>query len=172
MVGLTGIINNMKKIFVLLLIFFLVVLFLIIFFSKNTSKHNLTDIKGIKIAEQNIEINLALIPAEQAQGLSGRSELKENEGMLFIFPEPGQYNFWMKDMNFPIDIIWLDEDLKIVYIKKDARPESYPETYGPASPSQGGPDVSLMNVKYVLEVVSGFSDKNNLKVGDRVIFLY
>jgi uncharacterized membrane protein (UPF0127 family) len=67
----------------------------------------------------------------------------------------------MKDMNFPIDIIWISEDLNIVYIKKDARPELFPESYRPET-----------KAKYVLEVVSGFSEKNNLKVGDRVEFTY
>jgi len=58
---------------------------------------------------------------------------------------------------FPIDIIWINEYGNVVYIKKDAKPELYPETYGPG-PNDG-------EAKFVLEVVSGFSDKNNLKVG-------
>jgi uncharacterized membrane protein (UPF0127 family) len=66
----------------------------------------------------------------------------------------------MKNMNFPIDIIWIGEDLRVVYIKKDAKPESYPEAF---TPNQ--------DAKYVLEVFSSFSEKNNLKVGDRVEFL-
>ena len=80
--------------------------------------------------------------------------------MLFVFDKPGQYPFWMKDMNFAIDIIWIGEDLRVVYIKKDARPELYPETYTPTE-----------NAKYVLEVPAGFSEKNNLKVGDSASFL-
>ncbi len=120
-----------------------------------------SNIKYVKIAGQNVKVDLAMTRAELMQGLSGRSGLRENEGMLFIFPESGRYTFWMKDMNFAIDIIWLTEDMKVVYIKKDARPESYPEMYGPESAS-----------KYVLEVVSGFSGKNNLQAGDRVEFIY
>src|SRR3989344_1094105 len=118
----------------------------------------------IKIAGQNIKVELALTPAEQEKGLSGRSELKEGEGMLFVFNNSDEYVFWMKDMNFAIDMIWLapfeggdGEDMRGVYIKKDAQPESFPETYGPD-----------INSKYVLEVVAGFSDKNNLKEGDGV----
>jgi uncharacterized membrane protein (UPF0127 family) len=107
-----------------------------------------------------MKVELALTKEEQAQGLSGRNELRETEGMLFIFPQSGKYNFWMKDMNFPIDMIWVGEDMKVIYIKKDARPESYPEMYGPAKGEQ--------DAKYVLEVVSGFSEKNNLKEGDRI----
>lgn len=121
-------------------------------------------IQHVNIAEQEIKVDLALTAAEQEQGLSGRPGLAENTGMLFVFPNPGNYQFWMKDMNFPIDMIWLSSDLKVVYIEKNATPESYPETFGP-----GENDGSA---KYVLEVVSGFSDKNNLKVGDEVFFTY
>lgn len=117
----------------------------------------------VKIAGQKIKVDLALTPAQQNQGLSGRSALLENEGMLFVFDTPGKYSFWMKDMNFPIDMIWIQgentADLKIVYIKKNARPELYPETYGPDR-----------EANYVLEVVSGFAEKNNLQVGDSVEF--
>ena len=148
--------------FVLVVIFFIFLFFI-------PQKHNLEDIKYVKIARQNIKVLLALTEEEQAQGLSGRQGLSSNEGMLFVFAEPGRYHFKLKDMNFPIDIIWLapsdiggdGEDLKVIYIKKNARPELYPATYGP--------DV---NTKYVLEVISGFSEKYNLKEGDRVEFKY
>ena len=126
------------------------------------------NIKSVNIAGQNIKVELAVTEAEQELGLSGRSGLKEDEGMLFIFEQAGAHGFWMKDMNFPIDIIWLNparndfsiadaggENMKVVYIKKDARPESYPEIYS-----------SDKDSKYVLEVASGFSDKNGLKIGD------
>jgi uncharacterized membrane protein (UPF0127 family) len=80
--------------------------------------------------------------------------------MLFVFDKPSIYPFWMKDMNFPIDMIWIGENDEVVYIEKNAQPDSYPETF-----------VSSQNAKYVLEVISSFSEKNNLKVGDRVEFL-
>ena len=126
----------------------------------NDSYHSPSHIKYIKIAGQDIKVELAITPAQQEQGLSGRNELKENEGMLFAFPQPGKYYFWMKDMNFPIDMIWIGKDMRIIYIKKDARPESYPETYGPGK-----------DAKYILEVVSGFSEKNNLKEDNKVEFI-
>lgn len=120
---------------------------------------NFDNIKYVKIAGQDIKVDLALNEKTQRQGLSGRKELKENEGMLFVFDKSGKYPFWMKDMNFPLDIIWLSEDLEVVYIKKRALPESFPENFIPEK-----------NAKYVLEVVSGFSEKNNLKAGDRAEF--
>jgi uncharacterized membrane protein (UPF0127 family) len=157
--------KNIFNNFLIIVIFFLVGFFLISNSAKNLKPE---DIKYIKIAGVDVKVDLALDDASQVKGLSGRNELGNNEGMLFVFAKPGNYLFWMKDMNFPIDIVWIGENLSVVYIKKDARPELYPETYGPASPSQGGPD---QNIKYVLEVKNGFSDKNNLKIGDEVQFL-
>jgi hypothetical protein len=162
------IINKMKdkKIitsFALVIIFFLAGFFLISHFSKKIKPKTSNDIY-VQIGGQSIKVDLSITPAQQAQGLSGRLSLSQNEGMLFIFSKPDKYQFWMKDMNFPIDIIWITPDMKVAYIKKNALPRLYPETYGP-----GENDASA---KYVLEVVAGFSDKNNLKEGDSVQFTY
>src|SRR3989344_4856986 len=148
--------TNFIKSFLVVIVF---VVFLVCYhFWTAVSFYN---IKYVKLTGQSIKVDLAFTPAIQEQGLSGRSELREAEGMLFIFSEPDQYSFWMKVMNFSIDIIWISEDMKVVYIKKDAKPELYPETYKPEK-----------DAKYVLEVVSGFSEKNNLKEGDKVLFTY
>ena len=154
-------IKNFKKTliaFLVVAIFFLVGFFLV---SKNISKHIPANIKTVQVGGANIIVDVAITGEQRSLGLSGRSGLKANEGMLFVFDYPNKYSFWMKDMNFPIDIIWIGENLRVVYIKKDARPELYPETYGPDK-----------DTKYVLEVVAGFADKNNLKEGDKVIFTY
>lgn len=142
----------------------IVMLALVFLISYNSSKYNLANIKGIEIASQNIRVDLALTPSAQTEGLSGRASLLKNEGMLFIFSRPGRYSFWMKEMNFPIDIVWIAEDLKVIYIKKDAQPESYPDVYKP--------DQNEKTARYVLEVLAGFSEKNNLQIGDRVKFTY
>src|SRR3989344_2797930 len=123
------------------------------------------DIKGVKIGGEKIRVELADTPKEREQGLSGRAGLKEGEGMLFVFEQPGKYYFWMKDMNFAIDMIWLapssggDQEAEIIYIKKNAEPENFLETYCPDA-----------NAKYVLEMNAGFADKTNLQLGDRVEF--
>lgn len=138
----------------------IVVVFFICILALN-AKDKTGIIKSVEIGGQKVRVDVADDVASQQQGLSGRASLKEDEGLLFIFSQPGKYGFWMKDMNFPIDIIWISEDLKVVYIKKDARPELFPEQYSPTR-----------NAKYVLEVVSGFSEKNNLEVGDQAEFVY
>ncbi len=158
----------MKKILYFLLV--LVILIFFVFF--NNKKQPDTDISHgvntqektnyVEISGQKIKVEVVNTPESRAQGLSGRESLAENEGMLFVFDSPSDYSFWMKDMNFSIDMIWIDEDMKITYIKKNATPESYPEGFGPKEKTS----------KYVLEVFSGFSDKYNLTEGDLIKFLF
>jgi len=141
--------------------------FLIFFLFNISNKEDVTSIstntiiKYVNIGDVRVHVDLAQTPAEHEQGLSGRKSLSESEGLLFVFDKPGQHSFWMKDMNFPIDIIWLSRELKIVYIKHDASPLFYPQTYAPDK-----------DAFYVLEVVAGFSEKNNLKIGDSATFTY
>ena len=80
--------------------------------------------------------------------------------VLFVFSKPDRYSFWMKDMNFPIDMIWLNQNRQVVFLEKDAQPASYPATF-----------VSNTDAEYVLEVNAGFAEKNNLEEGDHVEFL-
>ncbi|MFA6301151.1 MAG: DUF192 domain-containing protein [Candidatus Paceibacterota bacterium] len=129
----------------------------------NQSQINMTDlnVRSVKIAGREVNVDLALTVDEQRRGLSGRKNLEEDEGMLFIFGSEGIYSFWMKDMNFPIDIIWINKDLKIIYVKEKALPESYPESFSPGE-----------KALYVLEVPAGFSEKNNVETGDSVEFVY
>ena len=147
---------NVRKIFSF-------IIFIIIFFAGYHfwTAATIDNISYVQMGGQNVKVDLALTEAEHTKGLSGKNELVENEGMLFVFDKPGKYSFWMKEMNFPIDIVWISSEMKVVYIKKNADPKLYPETYGPDT-----------DAKYVLEVVAGFSDKNNLKVGDSLKFIY
>ncbi len=95
------------------------------------------------------------------KGLSGRSPLKSNEGMIFVSETPEKSGFWMKDMNFSIDIIWIDENMAVTHIEKSVSPDTYPKIFYPDSPSL-----------YVLEVLAGEADKLELKVGDKVEFYW
>ena len=56
------------------------------------------------------------------KGLAVKDQLKENEAMFFVFDKPEKHSFWMKDMNFPIDIIWLDSTDKVVHIEQNLQP--------------------------------------------------
>jgi hypothetical protein len=90
-------------------------------------------------------------------GLSGRKNLEEGKGMWFDFEADTNTGFWMKEMNFSIDMLFLSKDFEIIYIKENATPDSYPETFGPSTP-----------YRYVLEVPSGFSKKYSISLGDTV----
>lgn len=149
------------------LIVLLVVVFVYIFlqnqsFDQIKIKNNDTTKQSsfIKIKDKILSVEIADTDEQRTLGLSNRKFLLENNGMLFVFPVSGKYFFWMKDMNFPIDIIWFDENRKIVFIKEKASPDSFPELLGGESDS-----------KYVLEVVSGFVEKNKIQIGDEFIFI-
>ena len=96
---------------------------------------------------------------DRQKGLSGRKSLDENQGMLFVFDHPDQYGFWMKDMLFPIDIIYIDTD-KVVYVVRKAPAGGQTPNlviYRPDEPAN-----------YVLEVNAGTADKLNIKKGTTV----
>jgi uncharacterized membrane protein (UPF0127 family) len=109
------------------------------------------------IGGQRVSVILATTQAQRAQGLSGTQPLKADEGMLFVFPQDGTYRFWMKDMNYSLDIIWIDADGRIVSIAPSLSPDTYPNSYGPDAPS-----------RYVLEVSAGFAAAHSVKAGDAV----
>jgi uncharacterized membrane protein (UPF0127 family) len=117
------------------------------------------DSKVILIGESAVTIEVADSDSERMQGLSGRESLEPGHGMFFIFDQPGLHGIWMKDMNFPIDIIWFDQYGELVYFEEHVTPESYPDTFFPKSPSL-----------YVLEVPAGFVKDKNIKLGDKIDF--
>lgn len=111
------------------------------------------------LAETSIRTEIVDTPAKRILGLSGRESLPEGTGMLFVFEKPDLHGFWMKDMNFSIDIIWFNEYSEVVHIVENASPKSYPETFMPPTPSM-----------YVLEVPAGFASEHNIKLGDIIDF--
>jgi len=111
-------------------------------------------------AIQPLSLLVASTSAEQELGLGQRNSLPADEGMLFIFPMPGDYAFWMKDMHFSIDMIWMDSHFAITHIAADVSPETYPKSFAPGADSS-----------YVLETNAGYSQKNNLSVGESLDFV-
>jgi uncharacterized protein len=109
----------------------------------------------VMIGQVSMEVEIAATPEERAKGLSGRQSLKEDSGMLFNFPDYQARDFWMKDMGFPLDIIWISGG-KIVGIEKNVQPEGDTPQKRYYSP---GP------VNQVLEVNAGWCDKNGIIVG-------
>ena len=97
----------------------LLVFCLFYLFTRNNKDKNIKSIQIGSTVLNNIEI--ADTGKKREQGLSGKNNIGGDYGMLFIFEKPGFYAFWMKDMNFAIDIIWLDENYTVVGIKVTLR---------------------------------------------------
>lgn len=101
-------------------------------------------------------VEIAKNATERERGLSGREKLAQGKGMFFIFEKEEIYSFWMKNMNFPLDIIWLDKNYKIVFIAKNVQIcDSECEKIIPDSEAQ-----------YVLEINGGEADRIGLKEGN------
>lgn len=90
-------------------------------------------------------------------GLSQTKKLEPNEGMFFIFEKEDRHGIWMKDMSFPIDIVWFNVYGSITHIEENVSPDSYPEVFKPEK-----------NALYVLELNAGFVERKGLKMGDTI----
>jgi len=110
----------------------------------------------IILAERvSVTVELARSPAEKGRGLSGRADLKSGHGMLFVYDRPQPVGIWMKDMRFPLDIVWIRGG-RIVQIEKDAPPLD----------AAGPEKVYTASADLVLEVPAGFTTRQRIRVGD------
>lgn len=110
----------------------------------------------VAIEGQTIYTDLAQNTAQQELGLGNRPSLGAHQGMLFIFPTDDIHEFWMKDMSFSIDMVWMSADGTIIYIQPNVAPSTYPDAFGPNEVS-----------RYVLELPANFAANNGIKVGDK-----
>lgn len=116
--------------------------------------------KAVSINSQKIDAEVVKTPADLQNGLSGRPCIMKNQGMLFVFDRPSHYAFWMKDMRFPIDIIWISSGHKVVGLEENVSPNTYPDKFvNKDSPAQ-----------YVLELQAGRSSSFNIQLGTPVNF--
>lgn len=104
-------------------------------------------------------LELALTPAQRAKGLMEHTTLLAGRGMWFVFEQPGQYGFWMKNMDFPIDILWIDGKFRIVEVKKNVPPcaRARCEVYYPSR-----------DALYVLELPAGEAQRLQIVPGDKI----
>ncbi|MBC31108.1 MAG: hypothetical protein CMH48_09695 [Muricauda sp.] len=106
-----------------------------------------------------LDIEFAETEYETQTGLMYRQSMEDNQGMLFIFPDVAMHSFYMKNTEFPLDIVFIDENQKIVTIQKDAQPLDEKSIS------------SVVPVKYVLEINAGLSEKWQLQVGDSIAYV-
>jgi hypothetical protein len=115
-------------------------------------------VPSITIRDQTVRLEITRTPAEQARGLGGRDELAWGDGMLFVYQEPRFAGFWMKDMRFDIDIVWIREG-RIIDVSHRVK----------HSPEGPGPTIRPRElVDTVLEVPAGFAQAYGWRIGDRV----
>ena len=110
-----------------------------------------------------MNVEIAQRAEDLKRGLQFREHLEENEGMLFIFDSPSVHYFWMKDTRIPLDMIWIDEARKIIFMAQDVQPckEDPCPSYGPDQ-----------KANYVLEVNGGFVKRRGIQIGDTIEFRF
>jgi len=120
-----------------------------------------TDNKKLFLAPSgSIRVEIVESHEDRQRGLSGRDTIGDNEGMLFVFEQSSDQNcFWMKNMKFVIDMVWLNDDRQVVSVESGVAPETFPASFCPAS-----------EAKYGLEVGQGRAEALGLSEGESVRF--
>jgi uncharacterized membrane protein (UPF0127 family) len=148
---------------IFLLILFSGVYFTLLNFGQNNDQGQLAT-GQVKINGKVINVEIARTPSQHSLGLGNRDFLASDIGMLFVFPDQRIRNFWMKGMQFPLDIIWIKDDTIIgieANVPISAEKKELLPTYS-----------SLVDVNYVLEVNAGYCEQKKIMVGDKVIITY
>jgi len=107
--------------------------------------------------ETRVTLEVADTPERRGRGLSGREGLAEGTGMLFVFDETGRHVIGMKDIQFALDVLWLNETFHIIYMVENMTPESFPTMYYSRKPA-----------RYVVELPVGFVSTHNISIHDQM----
>ncbi|MEA1937358.1 MAG: DUF192 domain-containing protein [Patescibacteria group bacterium] len=152
---------NKRKIIFIVALFCVCFCFYCFNIQKKDSPQKETVISEVCFGEKCFNVEIADTPETRAQGLMDRKHLNPDSGMLFLFDTEAEYSFWMKNTLIPLDIIWLDKNKKVVFVKHTAQPcETNPcETFG-----------SSKKAKYILELNGGLAREIKLKEGDYLEF--
>ncbi|MBN2198296.1 MAG: DUF192 domain-containing protein [Candidatus Aminicenantes bacterium] len=109
-----------------------------------------------------VTAELAVTDAERQMGLMHRPRMNADQGMLFVFAEEDFHPFWMKNVRFAIDILWLDKNRRVVHIASRV-----PPCLRDPCPSYPSP----LPAMFVLELKSGEAEARGLKLSDRLEFV-
>jgi uncharacterized membrane protein (UPF0127 family) len=113
---------------------------------------------GINLHGQCYKAEYATTAQTRMKGLSDRENLEAHKAMVFVFDSSERQCFWMKDMRFPIDIVWLDGSKKVIKIETNISPQTYPNSF------------CADNTKYVIELNADAASQTGLKIGDPIQF--
>jgi len=139
--------------FYLFIFSIILLIFAIVFFLKPTTPSSGGLVTG-NFGGVPLKIELAITDETRQLGLGGRAGIPSDYGMLFVFPKSDRYGFWMKDTLVPLDMFWLDEGGKVVYMAQNVATSSYPAVFYPTVPGL-----------YVLETVAGFAGAHGIATG-------
>jgi len=112
----------------------------------------------VVLGGESFTVDLAETPEQQALGLMFRDELPEDHGMLFLFPVEAMRSFWMKNTRIPLDIIYFDDELRLINV----------QTARPCRTRQCPVYPSMAPAKYVLELNAGKAEELGARPGDRL----
>lgn len=102
----------------------------------------------VRLGDGIFNARVATTAPQLEKGLSGTKQLAPGQAMLFVFGGDEKWSIWMKDMNYPIDIVWLDANKTVVYMAKNVSPDTYPQSFQPNKPA-----------RYVVELAAGTIDQ-------------
>lgn len=142
----------MNKLFIILISFFILLVVFYFYLNKKTA--------SVTINQKTFVVDVAKSDYDREKGLSIYNKIPENKGMIFIFKAPDYYAFWMKDMKFAIDIIYIRDNKIIDIFQNVAYPKSQDEKLKIIKPKEKSDKV--------LEINANLSSKYNFKIGDFV----
>lgn len=113
----------------------------------------------LRLGHTDFQLEVAATEAARERGLSNRDSLPADHGMLFVFDAPEKSCFWMKDTRFPLDMVWLNAQKRVVYVAENVLPASYPNSVCTSTPAS-----------YVLELNAGVTAQYHVELGQRLQF--
>lgn len=111
----------------------------------------------VTIGSTTVAASVADDLSERIKGLSDTPYLPEGLVKLFVFGANGSHSIWMKDMRYPIDVLWIEKEGSIVHIEESLSPDTFPESFSSPTPAW-----------YVIEANAGFVSEHNITVGDQM----
>jgi uncharacterized membrane protein (UPF0127 family) len=112
----------------------------------------------MRIDDVVVQASIADSLPERIKGLSDTPFMPDDVVKLFVFGQPGEHSIWMKDMNYPLDILWLNDEGEIVHIEEQVSPDTYPQSFASPEPAW-----------FVIEANAGFVASSSIDLGDKVV---
>ena len=132
-----------------------------VFMEQNRNEQAICTVLSSEQSQEEVCVELELVSSREAltHGLSGRENMSFDEGMLFDFQSEGEHCMWMKDMNFSLDMIWLNQDGQVVNVITGIHPDTYPDQVFCNETT---------SARYVIEVNAGVVESANIVLGQQI----